>query len=318
MTGSGKTFTMAKVIEKLQPPDAGAGAQQDAGRPALCANSRSFSPTTRWNTSSPTTITISRRRISPTRTPTLKRTLPSTTRSTGCVTRRTSALLERRDVIVVSSVSCIYGLGDPDRLPEHGDFPAAGACEDPRTSCCDKLVEIRYERNDMDFDAEQVPRPGGHGGDLSRLLDGTAPSGWSFSATRSTASARSTPLPAMSKRRAEPRGHLSRQPLRRSQGENGSAAIVEIQRGAVTSGWNSSATTTSCIEAQRIAPADACTTWKCCRRSGFCTGIENYSRVISGAGAGDAAHHAAGLFPQGLSAVYRREPRDPAPGAGHV
>ena len=55
----------------------------------------------------------SRRPISPTRTRSSRATRPSTTRSTACVLSATSALLERRDVIVVSSVSCIYGLGDP-------------------------------------------------------------------------------------------------------------------------------------------------------------------------------------------------------------
>ena len=47
-------------------------------------------------------------------TPTSRRTRRSTTRSTGCATRPPSALLTRRDVIVVASVSCIYGLGSPE------------------------------------------------------------------------------------------------------------------------------------------------------------------------------------------------------------
>ena len=51
---------------------------------------------------------------------------------------------------------------------------------------------------------------------------------------------------------------------------------------------------------------------------GYCTGIENYSRHLSGARAGRAAAHAARLLPRRLPADHRREPRDRAPGAGHV
>ena len=51
---------------------------------------------------------------------------------------------------------------------------------------------------------------------------------------------------------------------------------------------------------------------------GYCSGIENYSRVISGPARGFAPPHPAGLLPQRLPPLHRREPRDPAPGAGHV
>ena len=74
VTGSGKTFTMAKVIAKVQPPHAGAGPQQDAGGPALRASSARSSRTTPWSTLSPTTTTTSPRRTSPAPIPTLKRT----------------------------------------------------------------------------------------------------------------------------------------------------------------------------------------------------------------------------------------------------
>ena len=71
------------------------------------------------------------------------------------------------------------------------------------------------------------------------------------------------------------------------------------------------------IEAQRI---DQRTRYdvEMMRELGYCTGIENYSRVISGTGAGFPAHHAAGLLPGGLCPFCGREPCDPAAGAGHV
>ena len=62
----------------------------------------------------------------------------------------TSAVLERRDVIIVSSVSCIYGLGDPDEYKEQMLSLRPGMTRD-RDDVIRKLVQIQYERNDVDF-----------------------------------------------------------------------------------------------------------------------------------------------------------------------
>ena len=47
-------------------------------------------------------------------------------------------------------MSCIYGLGDPGRLCQHGDLPAGGGWD--RDELLRRLVEIRYERNDVAFE----------------------------------------------------------------------------------------------------------------------------------------------------------------------
>ena len=62
----------------------------------------------------------------------------------------TAALLERRDVIIVSTVSCIYGLGDPDDYKNLW-FHLRPGMEKDRDELIRKLVEIQYERNDIDF-----------------------------------------------------------------------------------------------------------------------------------------------------------------------
>ena len=62
----------------------------------------------------------------------------------------TSALSERRDVIVVSSVSCLYGLGDPIDYKSMVLSLRVGM-EYPLDDVLKKLTEIRYERNDLDF-----------------------------------------------------------------------------------------------------------------------------------------------------------------------
>jgi len=62
----------------------------------------------------------------------------------------TYALLERNDVIIVASVSCIYGLGSPEAY--HGMLLQAEVGQErDRDEVLKKLVEIRYERNDLDF-----------------------------------------------------------------------------------------------------------------------------------------------------------------------
>lgn len=62
----------------------------------------------------------------------------------------TAALIERRDVIVISSVSCIYGIGDPDDYREMMISLRVGMNKD-RDEVVRELVNIQYQRNDMDF-----------------------------------------------------------------------------------------------------------------------------------------------------------------------
>src|ERR671918_128104 len=62
----------------------------------------------------------------------------------------TAALLTRRDVIVVASVSCIYGLGSPEEYRENVLFHLVGDQIDQR-SLLRRLVEIQYARNDQNF-----------------------------------------------------------------------------------------------------------------------------------------------------------------------
>lgn len=62
----------------------------------------------------------------------------------------TSALFERRDVIIVASVSCIYGLGSPEEYRKHVLSLRAGG-EYSRDQVLRRLVDMQYARNDMDF-----------------------------------------------------------------------------------------------------------------------------------------------------------------------
>ena len=156
----------------------------------------------------------------------------------------TASLMERRDVIVVSSVSCIYGLGEPDGLRKDDGLPAGGNRRCEREELLKKLVAIRYERNDIAFDAQHVPGAGGHGGDLPRLLEGHRHPGGVF---------RRRDRPHQRDQRASPvrssggwstHRHLARHPLCHPQGEDGRRRPGDL-RGAGGAGGLSSRPTTS-------------------------------------------------------------------------
>ena len=150
VTGSGKTFTMAKVIEAVQRPTL-VLAHNKTLAAQLCAEFKEFFPNnaveyfvsyydyyqpeayiphtdTYIAKDASTNDEIDRLRLS-----------------------ATFALLERRDVIVVASVSCIYGLGEPEDFAKLSVSLRSGA-EWERDELLRRLVEIRYERNDIAFE----------------------------------------------------------------------------------------------------------------------------------------------------------------------
>ena len=150
VTGSGKTFTMAKVIERAQRPTL-VLAHNKTLAAQLCAEFKEFFPNnaveyfvsyydyyqpeayiphtdTYIAKDASTNDEIDRLRLS-----------------------ATCALLERRDGIVAASVSCIYGLGEPDDFAKLVVSLRAGA-EWDRDELLRRLVEIRYERNDIAFE----------------------------------------------------------------------------------------------------------------------------------------------------------------------
>ena len=105
----------------------------------------------------------------------------------------TSALSERRDVIIVASVSCIYSLGDPIDYRNMVISLRTGMQKE-RDELTRKLVDLQYERNDINFTRNKF----GCGATWWRFSRPTAARrrfGWNFSGTRLTASPKSTPSP---------------------------------------------------------------------------------------------------------------------------
>ena len=149
VTGSGKTYTMANIIEKVQKPTI-VLAHNKTLAAQLCSEFKEFFPDNiveyfvsyydyyQPEAYVPQTDTFIEKDAS------INDEIDKLRHSA------TSALFERRDVIIVASVSCIYGLGNPDEY-EKLTISLRVGMEKDRDEIIKKLIEIQYERNDIDF-----------------------------------------------------------------------------------------------------------------------------------------------------------------------
>ena len=149
VTGSGKTYTMAKVIEKVQKPTL-VLAHNKTLAAQLCSELKGFFPDSAveyfvsyydyyqpeaYIASSDTYIE---------KTTAVNEEIDRLRHSATC------ALNERRYVIIVASVSCIYALGDPEEYL-HLSLSLRPGMEVSREEVMRKLVDIQFQRNDLDF-----------------------------------------------------------------------------------------------------------------------------------------------------------------------
>ena len=149
VTGSGKTYTMAKVIERVQKPTL-VLAHNKTLAAQLCSELKSFFPDSAveyfvsyydyyqpeaYIASSDTYIE---------KTTAVNEEIDRLRHSATC------ALNERRDVIIVASVSCIYALGDPEEYLKLSLSLRPGM-EISREEVMRRLVDIQFQRNDLDF-----------------------------------------------------------------------------------------------------------------------------------------------------------------------
>lgn len=150
VTGSGKTFTMAKVIEKLQRPTL-VLAHNKTLAAQLCAEFKEFFPDNAVEYFVSYYDYYQPEAYIPHTDTYIAKDASTNDEIDRLRNSATSSLFERRDVIVVASVSCIYGLGDPVdyanmvvSLREGNEFP--------REELLRRLTEIKYERNDIAFE----------------------------------------------------------------------------------------------------------------------------------------------------------------------
>ena len=292
VTGSGKTFTMAKIIEKVQRPTL-VLAHNKTLAAQLCAEFREFFPhnaveyfvsyydyyqpeayiphtDTFIEKDSAINEEIDRLRLS-----------------------ATASLMERRDVIVVSSVSCIYGLGEPEDFAKMMVSLRVGATLE-RDELLKKLVAIRYERNDIAFDRNMFRVRG----DTVEIW----PAYWKDTALRveffgdeidrisEINVVTGTPIRRLNNIPIWPATHYV------TPKEKMDAAIQEIykeleERVAFFEGEG------KLVEAQRLKQRTMYDV-EMMQEIGFCKGIENYSRVISGRAPGSTPYTLLDYFPK--------------------
>ena len=149
VTGSGKTYTMANIIEKVQKPTI-VLAHNKTLAAQLCSEFKEFFPdniveyfVSYYDYYQPEAYVASTDTF-------IEKDASINDEIDKLRHAATSALLERRDVIIVASVSCIYGLGNPEEYRKLTISLRPGMEKD-RDEIIRRLIDIQYERNDIDF-----------------------------------------------------------------------------------------------------------------------------------------------------------------------
>lgn len=148
-TGSGKTFTMAKVIEKVNRPTL-VLAHNKTLAAQLCSEFKEFFPKNAVEYFVSYYDYYQPEAYIPTTDTYIEKDSAINDEIDKLRHSATSALSERRDVIIVASVSCIYSLGDPIDYRSMVISLRTGM-EKNRDDLIKKLIEIQYERNDISF-----------------------------------------------------------------------------------------------------------------------------------------------------------------------
>ena len=149
VTGSGKTFTMANVIEKLQKPTLIISHNKTLAA-QLYSEMKEFFPENAVEYFVSYYDYYQPEAYVPSTDTYIEKDSAINDEIDKLRNSATSALLERKDVIVVASVSCIYGLGSPVDYKEMMVSLRPGQEKD-RDEVISGLIDIQYTRNDMDF-----------------------------------------------------------------------------------------------------------------------------------------------------------------------
>jgi excinuclease ABC subunit B len=207
----------------------------------------------------------------------------------------TAALLQRNDVLIVSSVSCIYGLGSPEVYHEMVVFLEEGM-EVRREQILAKLVDIQYARNDMDFHRGTFRARG----DVIEIFPASNDAvsvrielfGDVVDAIHEIDPLTGKSLGKLPKVAVYPNTHYLIAPDRYERAITGIEEELD-ERVAYFKKQN------QLVEAQRIAQRTKFDL-EMIRAMGYCHGIENYSRHLSGRAAGEQPPTLLDYFPKGF------------------
>lgn len=291
VTGSGKTFTMAKVIEAVQKPTL-VIAHNKTLAAQLCNEFREFFPENAVHYFVSYYDYYQPEAYVPQSDTYIEKDASINEEIDRLRHAATSALFERRDVIIVASVSCIYGLGSPEDYMgmtlslENGEFR-------DRDHILRRLVGIQYERNDIGFERgtfrvrgdviEIIPASSDHvirielfGDEVDRILELDLITGEVIRETD-----RITIYPASHFVTSEEKMKRAIKAIEEELEERLQELVAENKL----------------LEAQRLKQR---TTYdlEMLQQVGFCQGIENYSRHLSGRAAGETPATLLDYFPK--------------------
>ena len=292
VTGSGKTFTMANVIERLQRPTL-VLAHNKTLAAQLCSEFKEFFPdnaveyfVSYYDYYQPEAYVAQTDTY-------IEKDSSINDEIDKLRHSATLALSERRDVIIVASVSCIYSLGDPIDY-RNMVISLRPGMEKSRDELVKKLVELQYERNDINFirnkfsvrgdvveifpasSNDSIIRVEFFGDEIDRISEINPLTGELKAILRHAA--------------IYPASHyiVSRDKMQ--------TALAEIER-ELEERLAYFRENGKLLEAQRIEQRTRYD-MEMLQEIGFCTGIENYSRILSGRPAGSSPYTLLDYFPE--------------------
>lgn len=205
----------------------------------------------------------------------------------------TSSLFERRDVIIVASVSCIYGLGSPDEYQSLVLSLRQGQTRD-RNDILRKLVDIQYERNDINFERGKFRVRG----DVIEIF----PAGYNEKAVRvelfGDEVERIVEIDTMTGEVLYERKHIAIYPASHyvTSRENLQRAMSDIES-ELAERLAFFRENNKLLEAQRLEQRTKYDL-EMMQEMGYCSGIENYSRHLTGRQPGEAPYTLIDYFPE--------------------
>ncbi len=291
VTGSGKTYTMAQVIQQVQKPTLVLAPNKTLAA-QLCSEFKEFFPhnaveyfVSYYDYYQPEAY-IPRTDTYIEKDSSINDEIDKLRHSA------TSALFERRDVIIVASVSCIYGLGDPGEYRDLVLSLREGGAYD-RDAVIRKLVDIQFERNDVNFTrgkfrvlgdileiypvsaAEKALRVDFFGDEVERILE--------FDVVTGEVTGRRRHVSIF------PASHYAISHARMERAIAAIEAELEERLAFLRSAGK-------LLEAQRLEQR-TCHDIEMMREMGYCNGIENYSRHLTGRKPGEPPYTLLDFFP---------------------
>ena len=282
-TGTGKTFSMSKVIEAVQKPTLVISHNKTLAA-QLYGEFRSFFPNNAVEYFISYYDYYQPEAYKPVTDTFIEKEADINDEINRLRLRATSALMERRDVIIVASVSCIYGIGNPDEYEDHLVILDRGA-EMDRDAMLRKLVDIHFTRNDVAFE----PSAFRVRGDVVEIYPPEREHPVRVEFFGDEIDALSEVHPVTGEVLAE-RDRLVIYPAKHfvTSGNRIEKAIVQIEVDLAKQleAFNDQG---KLLEAQRLEMRTRYDI-EMMREIGFCQGIENYSRYIDGRKPGEAPY----------------------------